>query len=192
MISFLQSIAEPNDTAFDVIHHPRKLDRSVKTEDRPNLFDLTKPVTLWLEEASGPRALVNQTFSRFGFAPATKDHKNADLAVRGVIKGVGETGLWLLERAYDDSGDPLGYRRIGGKDQLSVEDKAILDLIPVNKPLRFCELLKEIWDGNKKREKTLLKFIVNAVAAKALVATGKDKTPSKRYTRIEKIEMETL
>ena len=74
MIAGLQKTALENDTSFEILHHPRKQDRKLKPEEKPNLFDLTKPVKGWLEEAAGTRALINQTHSRFGFAKPDKDN----------------------------------------------------------------------------------------------------------------------
>jgi AAA domain len=146
MITRLQRIAQKCDSAFQVIHHPRKHNQSLKTDERPNLFDLDRPVADWLQESSGALALINQTHTRLGFQkPPKGTHKGTDLGVRGSVKARGDTGLIHLHREYNDFGQPIGYDRVTGEDQLSDEDKSLLNEIPVGKPMRFTEILK-LWE----------------------------------------------
>jgi hypothetical protein len=183
MIAGLQKTALENDTAFEILHHPRKQDRKLKPEEKPNLFDLTKPVKGWLEEAAGTRALINQTHSRFGFAKPDKD--NAELGTRGLIKGYGDTGLVYLDREYDETGLPAGYSRVTGEDQLSPEDRKLLASIHHGQPLHFSEALKLVHNGDEKKRKSFSEFLKRAVGAGVLIPNGKDSTPSKTYTRIK-------
>jgi len=183
MITELQKSAMENDTSFEILHHPRKQDRKLKPEEKPNLFDLTKPVKGWLEEAAGTRALINQTHSRFGFAKPDKD--NTELGTRGLIKGYGETGLVYIDREYDETGLAAGYSRVTGEDQLSPEDRSLLKHIPYDKPLHFFEALKLVHDGDEKKRKSFSEFLKRAVGAGVLLPNGKDSTPSKTYTRIK-------
>jgi hypothetical protein len=185
MISRLQRLAQSCDSAIEIIHHPRKDDRNLKPENRPDLFNMKVGAMKWLQEAAGAHALVQQTHTRLGFDKPPKD-KHADLGIRGVIKGKSEVGIWLLRREYNDFGDPVGYRRVTGIDQLSPDERGTLECIPFDKPMGFTELWKHIWEDEKvaaKKKPYYAEFLRHAVDAKVLVLSGIQGTVSRKYTR---------
>jgi hypothetical protein len=134
LISELQDV----DCCWLLIHHLRKQHQSAEAP-RPNLEDENLPVLTWLENLSGSRALVNQTFTRIGI-----DHTNrqaAELVIRGYFKGKGQFGPFFLSRIYDDSGEPLGYEKLTGAGMLTLNQKADLQKVLAAGPtLAFNEL----------------------------------------------------
>ena len=187
LITQCQRIAQTYNCSFELIHHPRKDDRSLKAEDRPDLFNSNVPAMKWLQEASGAHALVQQTHTRLGFEKP-KDKKGADLGVRGYVKSKGEVGIWLLHREINDFGLPIGYRRVTGVDLLSTQDRATLELLPFDKPMGFTEILKFIWDDPTiaaKQRPYLSEFLRRAPDAGVLLVTGAKGTPTRKYTRLK-------
>src|SRR5438046_89862 len=76
------SISEPRTTKLpSSSFHIRKPD--VK-EPPPKLSALSQPVLSWLQQASGSRALINQTEARFGIEEYTQGE--ASLLLRGHVK----------------------------------------------------------------------------------------------------------
>jgi hypothetical protein len=187
LITKFQRIAQKNGTAFEIVHHPRKEDRNQKAAERPNLFDLERPVMEWLQESSGALALINQTHTRMGFQkPPKGTFKGTDLGVRGCVKARGETGLWHIRREYNDLGTPIGYVRVTGEDQLSKDDQAVLHLIPVGQSMGFSEMLKHVWEDDalaKKKKPYFADWLKAALAAGCVEASGKAQTSSRKYTR---------
>jgi hypothetical protein len=181
MIARCQTVAQVNDCAWMFIHHPRKQDRNVKAIERPDLFKTETPVIEWLEEAAGPRALINQTHTRLGFA---KPKKHSDLGLRGFVKGRGEVGPWLINREYDDAGEPIGYKRVRGSDLLSADDKLVFNLLPVAEPMQFTKVLKVLYEGNESKRPFVANFLKRCIDAGVVTTAGKDRTPSKTYTRV--------
>lgn len=189
MIAKCQKISRDNECSWLFIHHLRKQDKTQKAE-RPDLFNQDKRVLEWLEEASGHRALVNQTFTRLGFDKPKTDtgkHKHAELGLRGFVKGQGEIGPTFLRRKYDDAGEPVGYLRVTGADLLSDKNRGYLMMIPVGVALTFAGVVKTLFDGDEKRKKEVSEFLRQGVEAGVLVPAGKDRTPSKTYTRTENL-----
>jgi len=185
MIAKCQTVAQANDCAWMFIHHPRKQDRNIKAIERPDLFKIETPVIEWLEEAAGPRALINQAHTRLGFAKP-KNQKNSELGLRGFVKGQGEVGPWLIDREYDsETGQPIGYKRVRGSDLLSLADKGTFSMLPVDVPMRFCEVLETLFAGNESKKKFVSSFLTRCIDAGVIVEAGKDRTPSKTYTRIK-------
>lgn len=181
VIGDCQRIAKANDTSWVFIHHPRKKNRDQKATERPDLFNTDVPVVEWLEEAAGHRVLINQTYTRFAFA---RPKKEGDLGIRGVVKGKAEFGPWFLMRDYDDAGNPVKYRRVYGSDLLSKEDRAMLEDLPVNKPLGFSEMCDVLFPGNPSKKTYVNRFKQRAIDAGCLKVEGKDHTTSKTYTRV--------
>jgi hypothetical protein len=184
MIAKGQKIAEHNDCAWTIIHHPRKQDKSVKAADRPDLFNLDAPVMEWLEEAAGYRALINQTYTRLGFAKPKKQ-QNSELGLRGFVKGRGEIGPWFLNREYDDSGEPVGYKRLHGIDLLPESDRELLDLLPAKEPMPFGKVLKILYEGNMSRKPLVNRFLKRGIDAGVIAESGKAHTTSRTYTKVE-------
>lgn len=112
MLGKLRLLAKKYDTAFLVLHHLRKPSK----EGRP-LIENTPPMT-WLLEASGARALINQTDVRIGFDAPTVNSE-ISLVLRGHAKLQGEVGPIYLERVLDEHGEATGYRRVSAVALLS-------------------------------------------------------------------------
>jgi hypothetical protein len=101
----LRLLARKYKTAFILIHHVKKPGE----HGSPTLEH--SPVMSWLLEASGARALVNQTDVRIGFdAPRTESE--IALIVKGHAKLRGEFGPVYLGRALDKDGEVTGYQRV--------------------------------------------------------------------------------
>ncbi len=181
MVARCQNVAQACDSAWVFIHHTRKQDRNQRVTEKPDLFRPETPVVEWLEEAAGPRALINQTHTRIGFARP----KGRDLGIRGVIKLVGEFGPWLLDREYDDTGTPIGYKRVYGSDLLSSGDKLVFNLLPVDEPLTFTGVLKVLYEGNVSKKKFVSQFLRRCIDAGVVEPNGKDHTVTKTYTRVK-------
>jgi DNA-binding transcriptional ArsR family regulator len=134
LISDLQDV----DTCWLLIHHLRK---QKADSPRPDLNESDTPLLTWLENLSGHRSLVNQTFTRMGIDKS--DRNSADLVLRGYFKGKGEFGPFHLERIYDDAGEPIGFAQLAGVGLLSVNQKTELRKIRAaadGKALSFAEL----------------------------------------------------
>jgi hypothetical protein len=182
-IANCQKVASDNDCAWAIIHHPRKQDKSVK--ERPDLFNVDVDVVEWLEEAAGPRALINQTYTRIGFAKPKKQ-QNAELGLRCSVKMRGELGPWLTAREYDDSGEPVGYKRLCGSDLLVEADRKLWMQLP-NEPLTFGKALQVLFEGNISKKPALAKLLGRFIDAGVVKTGGKDRTPSKTYERIMEV-----
>jgi AAA domain len=182
MIAHCQKIAERDDCAWMFIHHLRKQNKSLKGAERPDLFNTDLPVTDWLQEGAGFLALINQSFTRIGFAKPKKE-QNSELGLRASVKGRGEVGPLFLDREYDESGEPIGYKRLFGSDLLTDADRKLLKLLPANEPLPFGKVL-DICGGNTKRP-FVGKFLHRCIDAGVVKTGGKDSTISKTYMRVE-------
>jgi hypothetical protein len=182
MITKCQTVAQKNDCAWMFIHHLRKQDRNIKVTERPDLFKMETPVLDWLQEAAGPRAFINQMRTRLGFA---KPKNNGDLGLRGFVKGNEEIGPWRISREYDDAGEPIGYRRVRGSDLLTPDDRIVFNLLPVAEPMQFTKVLKVLYDGNASKRPFVANFLKRCIDAGVVTTAGKDRTPTKTYTRVK-------
>ncbi len=122
-------ISSSRGAAFLLIHHLHK-------RGFANLGSLEQAETLdWMLGAAGVRALVNQTDTRLALAKrpsrseptwrsalqerdwrstdalAGKEQGGAALVLRGHFRAHGEIGPVLLRRAWDETGEPLGFER---------------------------------------------------------------------------------
>ena len=109
--------------AFIVIHHLRKPSDHLL---QPDLEDCS--VVSWLLEMEGPRALVNQTDVRIAIAEG--DFNPAALKVKWSRRVHGDSPLALLERIFDENGEPAGYRHLTGAGLLSPERREALAKLP--------------------------------------------------------------
>lgn len=183
MISKMQKVSQTHGCAWVFIHHPRKIDLKMDIKSRPDLFNKEVDMLTWCQEAAGAHALIQQTHSRIGFAKP-KDSKISELGLRGHIKGRGEVGIWLIDREYDDeTGEPIGYKRVSGIDLLSVTEKTLFLQLPVGVPMSFGKMLEIVYNGNKSKKRALTRLIHPCLAAGVLIDNGKDSTTSKTYTR---------
>jgi len=130
MASFLgecKRVARQFHCAILLLHHIRK----TKVDDPLSSLEIT-PVLEWLQQASGARALVNQTNTRIAFdSPGSFSHaSDAALVMKSFAKMRGESGPFYLERVLD-RGEPIGYRRIVGAQLLgNAEQEAAFRRLP--------------------------------------------------------------
>jgi hypothetical protein len=122
MASFLgecKRVARHFHCAILLLHHIKK----PMADDPPSSLEIT-PVLEWLQQASGARALVNQTNTRIAFdSPGSFSHaSDAALVVKSFVKMRGESGPFYLERVLDD-GEAVGYRRIVGAQLLGNKEQ---------------------------------------------------------------------
>ncbi len=102
----LKRIARKHDLSVLLVHHIKKPGE----DGTPPLKSL--PVMTWLLEACGARALINQSDLRMAF-----DMGDAPdvLVWKYFIRVHGEFGPIFLERVFDATGEPIGYRRAGNQ-----------------------------------------------------------------------------
>ena len=119
LLNTLRDIAKKYKTAFLLIHHIKKPGEN----GVPALED--SPAMTWLLQASGARALVNQSDVRIGFdyASAGKVREEIGLMMKGFARLRGEFGPLYLARNFDEEGNPLGYRLMTGPELLFNEDQ---------------------------------------------------------------------
>jgi hypothetical protein len=114
MLRRRSDVAKANGTSFLIIHHVKK----PNPEYRKKL--LKTPTLDWLQEASGARALINQTDVRIALDGGRGEEP---LILRGYSKLKGEFGPLSLERVANDHGEPIGYRRLQGLKLLDNEEQ---------------------------------------------------------------------
>jgi hypothetical protein len=108
----LNSLAWKYGVSILMIHHIRKPgENSV-----PALENEDTRLMLWLKQAAGHSAIINQSHTRIAAgAPdgrSSERNARAELVLRWHQRIKGEAGPLFLERACDDAGDALGYKRI--------------------------------------------------------------------------------
>jgi hypothetical protein len=104
-----KAIARTEHCAILLLHHPRK-----PKAEAGGIPDLEKAKPLeWLHEASGARALINQTNTRIAFDSPRKNEAAA-LVMKYHVKVKGGSEAIYIERVYDPEGDPIGYKRMSG------------------------------------------------------------------------------
>jgi hypothetical protein len=127
----LSSLAESkNDAASDLIgqlnelkacklllHHPRKADRKAPP---PALEADDTNLMMWLQEAAGARALINQASTRI----AVDGCRHADLLLRAHYKVKGEVPRVYVSRIVDEWGEPVGYAAAEGEQLLSLNQRS--------------------------------------------------------------------
>lgn len=153
LLQSLKSIARKHELTFILIHHLRK--PGVGDDAPPRLGDVT--LIEWLNQASGARALVNQSDGRIGVAPigvAPTDR----LLVKSKIRVTDEFD-WTLIREYDSMGNPAGYRMENGID--SIGHAAKTEFLRLPHEFRFTEAR----DLLGKKGGSLAKFIEKCVRA---------------------------
>jgi hypothetical protein len=131
MLKTTHSIARKNKTAFVLIHHVRKPD----DKKRPKKL-IEDHALAWLLQAAGPRAFVNQTDVRI----ALESGETGEILVKVYTKLSGESGLMIVERVFDNNGEPIGYRRKTGAALLkNAHQQQALESLPLSEPFSFTE-----------------------------------------------------
>jgi hypothetical protein len=171
LLSKWQKICSHHGTAVLFIHHIRKPDL-----ENPQQLASGDSVLSWLLQASGARALINQTFVRIGidrcYAPS------AELVLRGHYKLRGEIGPWQLARKYDETGEPTGYFRLTGIALLNPDQLDAFDRLP--KEFTFTEAERVY---GKRGGNPTAKFLSQCQAVGVLEKQGRHKKT--RYMKVE-------
>jgi hypothetical protein len=113
-----RAIAREQNCAILLLHHTRKPGEmgAAALEDTA--------IIEWLNEASGARALINQTNARIALEkPRSALKDDVALLMKAHIKLKGESGLYQLERICDNAGEPIGYSPLAGVDLLRNADQ---------------------------------------------------------------------
>jgi len=119
LLKELRRIARKYHTAILLLHHLKKPPLS----GRKSLA--ATPALEWLLQASGPRALINQTNTRIGLDEADNlGQSDVALVMKSFVKIRGESGEVLLKRVFDREGEPIGYDRAAGVELLGNEEQA--------------------------------------------------------------------
>lgn len=130
MASFLQDckkVARRHHCAILLLHHIKKPGEN----GVPSLEDTQ--VLTWLLQASGARALINQTNTRIAIDTPKNSScaAHASLVVKFFVKMRGESGPFYLDRVVDTEGEPIGYRRVIGSELLgNLEQEAAFRKLP--------------------------------------------------------------
>jgi hypothetical protein len=116
LLGNLRSLARSQHCTILLLHHIRKPGEN----GVPALEDT--PPLVWLLQASGARALINQTNTRIAL-----DYKRGAgggaLIMRSFVKLKGDSGPVHIERACDSEEEPVGYRRLADASLLRNEDQ---------------------------------------------------------------------
>lgn len=108
--------------SFILVHHLRK--SHVGLDGSATRWGLeTIPVSEWLEDMEGPRAFVNQTDVRIA---ADRGRGEVALELKWTRRLHGDSPLVLLDRVFDDDGEPVGYNQTTGVALLTPERKEAL------------------------------------------------------------------
>jgi hypothetical protein len=140
-IKSLRRIGKQSNTAFLLIHHPKKQDTGFFGP--PGIESV--PVIQWLGVSCGARALINQTDLRIGVEASSRS--NASLVLRANLRVRGEIGPWYLERILDDDQQPIGYERMAGVVELLVNKDQETAFAKLGESFSFKEARQEYQRG---------------------------------------------
>jgi hypothetical protein len=127
VLKTFRSIIRETGTSFLPMHHVKK-----PSEDAVSLDSQTDSVRNWFLQASGTRALVNQSDVRLGveeisFLSRANSHSSqldeSAFLLRGFGRIRGEIGPVYVARCLDEENEPIGYRRMVGIDLLFNTDQ---------------------------------------------------------------------
>lgn len=108
-------IARESGCAILFLHHPRKPNADIGVPPLENT-----PLIEWLHEASGARALVNQTNARIGF-DRLRSRDDCAFVMKSHVKTKCESEAIYVERVFNEVAEPVGYRRKVGYELLGNE-----------------------------------------------------------------------
>jgi hypothetical protein len=162
----LKHLAREHGVCFAIVHHLRKPGNFAV----PCLSDLTR-VSDWMLEMEGPRAFVNQTDVRIALRQG--DFNPAALNMKWSRRVHGDSPLVLLERVFDDEGEPAGYRHLTGDALLSDERRAAFGKLPVE--FRFTDAKAALCRSDAPTDNFLKACIQLGLLAKI---------PSRRYRKL--------
>lgn len=121
----LRVLARKYGTAVLLIHHTKKPGE----DGRPSLEN--SPIMEWLDQASGARALINQSDVRIGIDKPRPSREGVALIIKGHERVVGEFGPFYIARNSNAEGDPAGYSWMTGARLLfNPEQEKALENLP--------------------------------------------------------------
>ncbi|MHA1962608.1 MAG: AAA family ATPase [Candidatus Thorarchaeota archaeon] len=165
MIKEMRKLGGETGTSFLLVHHLRKTDKEERRAGER--ASVRQNVNLWLEEASGTLALINNTDLRLGWEPDEKDPDNFWLG--GFLRVAGTIGPFRLDRIYDDNGDPSGYKPCQVVQQLSRVERDIYAQLPFD-TFYFTYITRDL--GRK--QGTTARFIRKALDLGLIRVVGKE------------------
>lgn len=126
MIREMRKLGAEFGTSFLLIHHLRKGDRAERAAGtRPTV---RRDINMWLEEAAGTLALINNTDLRCGWEK--ERGSDEDFWFGGFLRVYGNVGPFKVRRLYDDEGWPLGYRLCTKQEQLNPTEQVTYAQLP--------------------------------------------------------------
>jgi AAA domain len=171
LLSKCQKICSVQRAAMLFIHHIRKPDI-----ENPQRLASADSALSWLLQASGARALINQTFVRIGIDQCSTPP--AELVLRAHYKLRGEVGPWQLARKYDETGEPTGYYRLTGIALLNQDQHDAFVRLPEEFTFTEAERVYGKRGGNP-----TTKFLNHCLAVGVLEKHGQHKRT--RYRKVE-------
>lgn len=172
MLRWQQKVGRDFQTAWITQHHRRKPDTKVP-------LNLIEEPRAWLLEASGTKALINQTHTRLGidYEPTNQDQ----LIIGGLVRDLGPMKAPMrIERVYDADGDPLAYRPLQGISHLTEAEKAALEKL--GKSSSYKDVKTAL--GAKSDSKVQM-FIATLTNLQLLRAEGEAGTKKRRYIKLD-------
>lgn len=113
----MRRLGRKHGCSFLFVHHLRKPGKDDVSLD---LGDCRVPE--WMLEMEGPRAFLNQTDLRIAIAEG--DGNQTAIKMKSNRRVFGDSPLVLLERVFDEDGEPIGYQPLTGMGFLSLEHQA--------------------------------------------------------------------
>ena len=175
----LRSTARSAHCTILLVHHIRKPGEL----GVPALEDM--PVSEWLYQAAGARALINQTNTRIALdRQRNASGRDAALVMKFFVKMKGETGPLYLERVCDSEGEPTGYSRMAGARLLgNADQEAAYAHLPER--FRFKEAERVYGKTSDPTRKFLLKCIGAGILEQSSRGTYCKVIPIEKIERVE-------
>lgn len=139
-IKRLRDSAREAGTTVVFVHHLRKSGADYDFAPRLGQSELTA----WFAQVRGASALINNSDVRIGF---DEYGSNELLVMQGFARVTGELPLMLIERMYDNEGQPCGYRTASQIKTLSNTDRNLYDRLP--NEFRFKDVMELACISNK-------------------------------------------
>lgn len=141
MIREMRKYSGETDCSWLIIHHLRKKN---KEEMANNLRPTVRhDIHLWLEEASGQLALINNTDLRLGWEKEQKVG-GQDFWFAGFLRVFGQVGPYKVVRELDNEGEPQGYRLASPFEQLNQAEQEIYSELPDKREFTFKYLTNKL------------------------------------------------
>ena len=177
MLRWQQKNGREYQTAWITQHHRRKPDvkRSLNLIEEPRE---------WLLEASGTKALINQTHTRLGidYVPGKEDQ----LVIGGLVRDQGPMKAPMqIERVYNHDGDPIAYQPLKGINHISPEWRTALGALGHSSTYKEVKLALAT-----KSDAVVQKFLATCINLQLLKAVGERRSKLRRYIKVEEAEVE--